>query len=218
MMRLRCLFVCLALVSTFTAALNAQQNASAAVTSLEVGKSAAQSASDPAAAAALDKARELSNLHGTGTSPFRLQASFETYDYKGAPDGKGIMTEVYLREGYWQRSILYRDKHSKITTVDGKTRITSDPDYQTTLPMGHVIDDLFGPIPSQDRLKGYSITMSTVKNSVASLNCVVASLPYVDSSSAANLDFHPGMLFSRNEITKATIAAPNGAYCLDKDP
>jgi hypothetical protein len=35
----------------------------------------------------IDKARGLSNLHQESTLPFRLQATFETYDYKGVPDG-----------------------------------------------------------------------------------------------------------------------------------
>jgi TonB family protein len=167
----------------------------------------------------LQKARELSNLHQAGTKPYRLQASFETYDYKGVPDGKGIMTEIYVREGLWQRSIKYRDKRTVITFVDGKQRDVSDPDYQTTFPLNHVINDLFEPIPAESSFHGYTFKSTVMKMGTTSLDCVIGSLPYLAAApGSSDLDFHPGIILATHERAEVATTAPNQVYCVDKDP
>lgn len=166
----------------------------------------------------LEKARELSDLHRSGTPSFRLEASFETYDYKGQPDGKGSLTEAYLREGFWQRSIRYRDKRSVITSVNGKLAGVSDPDYQSTFPLGHVIADLFEPIPSQERLNRYTFKTTTLQVGGTKLSCVIGSLPYRAAAPSTDLDFHPGVIIARHDVVEQTGTAPNEVYCVDKDP
>ncbi len=163
---------------------------------LWIASAAAQDKAD-ANMATLQKARELSTLHQAGTPQYRLQASFETYNYKGEPDGKGIVTEVYIREGLWQRRILYRDKHSAVTSVDGTQRTVSDPDFQTTFPLGHVIEDLFAPIPKQSSLEGYKFKSKALKTDAFSLNCVIGT-----------------------PVHQAATDSPaqNETYCVDLDP
>jgi hypothetical protein len=157
----------------------------------------AQGKSDPRAEAILTHARELSNLHQPDTPSFRLQASFETYDYKGEPDGKGILSEAYIQGGPWQRSILYRDKHSRQTSAGGTVRTVSDVDYQTTFALERIIEKLFAPLPPAERMSKYFYSMTTMKAGSISLSCVVASLP--DKS------YLHGVV-------------SNEAYCVDKDP
>ena len=159
--------------------------------------SSAAEKSDPKAEAVLQQARELGDLHQAGTASFRLQASFETYDYKGVPDGKGVMSETYVQDGLWQRSILYRDKHSMVTSVDGKVREVSDSDYQTTFAMTRTMEALFAPVPAAGQLSKYSYKLTSVKAGTVSLQCVVASLPYEGERASS---------------------APNAAYCMDADP
>ncbi|WP_212733179.1 energy transducer TonB [Terriglobus roseus] len=145
----------------------------------------------------LQQARELSNLHQPGTASFRLQASFETYDFNGVPDGKGVLSETYLLDGPWQRSILYRDKRSVVTSVDGKVRQITDRGYQTTFAMTRVLDKLFTPVPPAAEMSSYTYRMTSEKAGKLSLRCVVASLPY------------RGVTVS---------VAPNAVYCVDADP
>ena len=74
--------------------------------------SAQKTTQDEKALALLAHARSMSSAGAAGVPPYRLEASFETFDSKGQPDGTGTVVQTALPDGHSRRVITFRDKTS----------------------------------------------------------------------------------------------------------
>ncbi len=65
-------------------------------------------------------------LESPGAKPFRLTATFSTFDYKGNPAGEGTLEETWLRPGVAHRVITFHGLRSDQTAKDGSVRETHE--------------------------------------------------------------------------------------------
>ena len=143
----------------------------------------------------LEKARSMSLNNASSLPPYRIQASFETFDEKGQSDGKGTVVQTGLADGKIKRVVTFRDKTFETVKLDGWHSV-ADADYLETFLERHLLDALLAPVPPAADYKDRTITLRPFKAGTALLQCAIISVPVPDENNSH-------------------AAAPSNAYCMD---
>ncbi len=145
----------------------------------------------------LQEATQTSLLESEGMSPFRLVASFDTFDYQGKPNGDGTLVEEWLKPGLLRRVISYRGKMRTEVEQDGKVG-HSKSDFVPSFMEEKVIYAMLHPGPSQKRMASTVLRSEPLTIGTAHLNCAILSP-----------ESGPVTTFTLNEVPTA--------YCLSAD-
>ncbi len=146
----------------------------------------------------LQSASQTATLETAGTPAFQLQASFDTYDYLGKPDGSGTLTEEWLAPGTQRRVITFRGLTWTQVAHDGKVRVTGSS-FEPSFMERRLVDALLSPGPSAQRARDVAPSYKSLKVGTMTLDCVI--LAPVDVVKASN---------SADKLPSA--------YCLSENP
>ena len=133
------------------------------------------------AKAALSAAVQLGAIEGEGAAPFRLKATYETFDYMGRPLGSGTLEETFLKPGLRRRTLIEGG------TVD---RFSPDDEVATVadqMPASGYIDHLLAdamlsPGPDVKLIESGTAKEKQRKVGDISLRCISLSSPALRST------------------------------------
>ncbi len=120
----------------------------------------------------LAEASKTSRLESEGTSPFRLEVAFETFDYQGKPDGSGTMVEEWLKPGTQRRVLTYRGSTWTQTSRAGVVRLTGNS-FPASYMEDKLIHALLDPGPTEDRLRSVTPNYKPLTIGTVALDCVI---------------------------------------------
>ncbi len=120
----------------------------------------------------LAEAAQAQTLEVEGMPPFRLEAKFETFDYLGKPDGDGTLVEEWLRPGVQRRVITFRGLTWTQVSRDGMVRGSGDS-FESSFIEQRVIEALFLPGPTPERLNGITASYKSLKAGTLQMDCVI---------------------------------------------
>jgi TonB family protein len=143
----------------------------------------------------LDHMRAISTTQQMGTPGFHLKAAFQTFDYKGKPDGEGTVEEFFRQDGQWKRVLQYRGKQDVLVQTDA-LRHYADDDFLQGFIERALMNALFTPIPDAAARKDYTYRADTIVISNINMQCVVTFL-------------------QNHALQNSNERAPNTAYCTD---
>ncbi len=141
-------------------------------------------------------ASKLSALESEGTPPFRLSATFTTFDYKGKPAGEGTLDEAWLKPGTARRKLTIGGHTQVQISRDGSVRYTGE-DVTGSPLQRRVVDALLQSVPAaQDLPQARVLDYKPLKLGNSTLDCVLAK--------------------PRSATEKSSAAeAANTAFCMD---
>ena len=145
----------------------------------------------------LDRMRAISTPQQAGAPSFHIAASFQTFDYKGQPDGEGTVDELFRSDGHWKRTVQYRGKQDVLVQTDKLRRFT-DKDFLPAFRESTILNALFTPIPEKSARKDVAYRVDTLAISGINMHCIVT---YLSNDGLQNSKQH----------------APNIAYCTDPE-
>lgn len=120
----------------------------------------------------LADAIQTQTLESEGTPPFRIEATFETFNYQGKPDGDGTLVEEWPRPGVQRRVVVFRGVTWTQVSRGGKVRSSGDS-FEGSFLERRVIHALFMPGPTLERLNETSASYKSMKVGTIPLDCVI---------------------------------------------
>ncbi|MGI4758981.1 MAG: energy transducer TonB [Janthinobacterium lividum] len=126
----------------------------------------------------------IAGIETEGAAPFRLSATFATYDYLGKPAGEGTLEEVWLQPGVARRAITFRGHRSEQTVRNGSVR-GKDEGFTSSFMQRRIVAALLDAVPEGRSLPEASrLTYHGYKVNGGMLDCIVVKAAEPVKSSA----------------------------------
>ena len=134
-----------------------------------------QGAPDPVRAA-LATAVQDATLESAGTPPFRLEATYQTFDYLGEPVGSGTLTEEFLRPGLHKLTVREGDSSEKYAPEDQAKIGDPQPGSSGNFMQRLLVELLLHPGPSKEDLESAPLKEKDTKYATVTLRCITVQL------------------------------------------
>jgi TonB family protein len=106
-------------------------------------------------------------LEREATAPYHLQATFQTFDIEGKPDGSGSIEAYWDGKSRWRHTVTYRNLIQ--TTVEDRALYRSADEFHSSASERLLVESMFSPIPvgrfttEKHDLASKKTTLSTVE-------------------------------------------------------
>ncbi len=126
--------------------------------------------------AALKAAVDRSSVESAGAPPFRLEARFETFDYKGEPQGAGTLTEEFLRPGVHKLTV-HEGSSGEVYAPEDQAKIGDPaPASSGSFMQRLLVEMLLHPGPAQSDMDSALLKEKDQKLGDITLRCITVQL------------------------------------------
>lgn len=138
-------------------------------------------------------------VESPGTPPFRVEATFETFDYDGKPDGSGTLVEEWLNSGNRRRIITFRNMAWTQVSHGGTTASTGSS-FRGSVMEETVVNALLEPGPGAEQIAAGAPAYKTLKAGAVPLDCVLLKPLNVSEKANAAEKASTGYCLSQNPL------------------